>query len=83
MATTDSFRKAIRHCLFWGALFASHSAWACLDCRKIVEAQVYGADFASNLLALFLPLVILAAVGTAAYFTESLLDRLLNGHHEP
>lgn len=51
------------------------TSWACFDCRRAVEAQVYGADFWLNLLALSLPLGILAAIGAAAYYWDTMTGR--------
>lgn len=54
----------------------SSSASACFDCRAAVEAQVYGAGFAVNLMALLLPLVILAMAGVLALYSDAILQRL-------
>ena len=72
MATTD--RLALGS-LAWVGFVVPGASWACFDCREAVEAQVYGADFVPNLFALSLPLGILTAVGSAAYFMDDILDR--------
>jgi hypothetical protein len=80
MATTASAAAAslvrTKISLPWAALVWADSAWACFDCRKAVEAQVYGADFFANLLALGLPLAILAAIGFGFYFSDVIADKL-------
>ena len=55
--------------------FSSAPAWACFDCRKAVETQVYGPDFTLNLLALLLPLGILAMLGAAACYWDTLVGK--------
>ncbi|HEU4708392.1 MAG TPA: hypothetical protein VFS17_03685 [Methylophilaceae bacterium] len=75
MATMDSMAARL---LGLAALLASPGAWACFDCRKLVEARVYGPDFASNLLALLMPLAVLGVLGVLVYFHETILDRLKN-----
>ena len=66
MATTASMVGMTRAALLLPA-FSVSDAWACFDCRKAVEAQVYGPDFTLNLLALLLPLGTLAVLGAAAF----------------
>jgi hypothetical protein len=55
------------------ALFCSGTAvWACPQCRPGVEARVYNADFASNLL-LLLPLLVLFLIGTALHSSDTII----------
>lgn len=73
MVTTDKVKLSSLAC---AGLVVPEVSWACFDCREAVEAQVYGADFVLNLLALILPLLIMSAVGSAVYFLDDILGWL-------
>lgn len=75
LATMASQRKLPAGLVFF-PLISSPSAWACFDCRAAVAAQVYRSGFAVNLMALLLPLIILAMVGALALYSDAILQRL-------
>lgn len=81
-AATTHFRSTHPSLAFLLLAMASSSASACFDCRAAVEAQVYGSGFAVNLLALFLPLLILAMVGLLALYSDAIVQRFSSkGRH--
>lgn len=54
----------------------SGAASACPKCRPLVEAGVFNASFAGNLASMALPLALMAIIGAALYFAESLAIRV-------
>ena len=76
LATMGNHRRCSVSLIFLLLAISSSSAWACFDCRAAVEAKVYGPGFAVNLLALLLPLVILAMVGVVAWYSDAILQKL-------
>jgi hypothetical protein len=57
-------------------LFASGAAWACPQCRPLVQAGVYNQDFAGTLFLLLLPVGVLVLIGAGLYFAAPLKARL-------
>lgn len=57
-------------------LFGSVAAWACEQCRPLVEASVYNPDFFANLLVLMVPLGVLGSLGLLAHHMDAILANL-------
>jgi hypothetical protein len=57
-------------------LFGNGAAWACPQCRPLVQAGVYNQDFAGTLLLLLLPVLALVLIGAGLYFAAPLRARL-------
>jgi hypothetical protein len=49
---------------------------ACPECRAQVNSGVYGPDFITNLLAMLLPLIVLAIVGVGIYHAGDFMAKL-------
>ena len=57
-------------------LGAAPAARACPECRAQVDSGVYGPDFTTNLLAMLLPLIMLAIVGVGIYHAGDIRAKL-------
>jgi hypothetical protein len=57
-------------------LLGSEAAWACPQCRPLVQAGVYNQDFAGTLFLLLLPVGALVLIGAGLYFAAPLKARL-------
>jgi hypothetical protein len=69
--------KQILLVLFLSALlFGGKVAWACPQCRPLVQAGVYNQDFAGTLFLLLAPVGVLVLLGAGLYFAAPLKARL-------
>ena len=57
-------------------LGAAPAARSCPECRAQVNSGVYGPDFTTNLLAMLLPLIVLAVVGAGTYLAGDIRAKL-------
>jgi hypothetical protein len=56
--------------------FGGGTAWACPQCRPLVQAGVYNQDFAGTLFLLLVPVGVLVLIGAGLYFAAPLKARL-------
>jgi hypothetical protein len=55
------------------------TASACAECRARVNDGIFDHSFWANLIVVLLPIVVIAAVGIAIYFTHEIGDRIKKG----